>query len=235
MLHSLLSDDQATPGPIDPTIRCEAADGRCHEAGVDLNGGELRPGDRVEYTIEFTNTGNALARNVRVVIQFPPIAYCRCCGCATDTDTLTWTIGDVAPAELPKSPIQPKCSLHSQMGRTSPIRPASMRKALSAFLTDNPSTPTADDPTVLVVTSAPILTVKKWLRRLDGSVFRAGRRVRYTIVVEKYGRCCREHHTDRPAAGCTARADWTAHADARWACRALVYRPLYPAVHGPLR
>ena len=101
-------------------------------------------------------------------------------GAQRNADTLTWTIGDVAPAELARVTYTAEVLSPLANGtRISNQASIDAQGFVEPFLTDDPSTPTADDPTVLVVTSAPILTVRKVATPVDGSVFRAGRRVRY--------------------------------------------------------
>ena len=66
----LLSDNPETPEVGDPTDVqvVSAADFSSATKTVrDLDGGPLRPGDRVEYTIRVNNTGDASARNTQIV------------------------------------------------------------------------------------------------------------------------------------------------------------------------
>ena len=160
--------------------------------------GVYRPGDEVEYTISFTNNGDAVATNVVVtdVLDANLIFSAATNGGTFSAPTVTWNrrttpaLASVAPGQ------NVVLRLTGVLG--APIADGTVvfnqaRIAADGFVnpvvTDDPATAEVDDPTLFTVTSAPVLTgTTKAVRDLDDDgFFEPGDVVEYAITVRNDG------------------------------------------------
>lgn len=192
-----LSDDPLTAAPLDPTrvLVISAADlSTSTKTFVDRNGGDLRPGELVDFTITVRNTGNAFGRALlvedvvdpRFVVENPiPNG-----GVLGANNTVTWTAGaDLAPGATATFGLAARVVLPLPDGTAIPNQASlTVRNLATPFLTDDPTTPALpNDPTFVRVKSAPSLVATKIVEDLNGGELRPGDALRYTLTVRNTG------------------------------------------------
>ena len=158
-----MTDDPSTPEPNDPT-RFEVRSAPLLSATKrvsDLNGGDVRPGDELGYTITLRNMGDADAtEGVLVDVLDPNVDFVSATGDYTfeqTSRTVRWNVPriGVVPEEL-------VLSLVTRVRR--PLADGTLvanQASLSVVelgaptLTDDPFTPAPKDPTVVTVVARP--------------------------------------------------------------------------------
>ena len=98
------SDDPVTPVVGDPTSLVVLSNidfGKATKTVVDLNGGDARPGDELEYTIVVPNDGDAIGKNTVITDPLPPQleAIVPADDGVLQGNTLTWKPGNIGPGE----------------------------------------------------------------------------------------------------------------------------------------
>lgn len=165
------------------------------KTALDENGPPLRPGDGVMYTLRVSNTGDALAKDITVtdVVDVNLTGIVPMDGGVFDsaTRTITWTVpvvglspgGDVLlrfHAGV-KTPLANGTAILNQ-GRLSGAG------VTVPLLSDDPATPAKDDPTKLVVVSAPNFTTStKTVSGDVGGFAGPGVTLNYSIKVANSG------------------------------------------------
>lgn len=198
------TDDPATPVKGDPTtVRVSSAVtlGASTKTVRVQNGGLPLPGETLVWTIRVQATGDAPASNVTVLdsIERCLVDVVPTRGGVFDGSRIRWDrtttpaleqVLPAAPVELsftariaPNAPDGTRCQ--NQATVLSPSTPA-------PSLTDDPSTPAPNDPTVIVVVSKPVLSASTKRVELIDDVERNGRynpgdRIRYTLDVRNTG------------------------------------------------
>lgn len=194
-----ISDDPTTAAPNDPTdlVVSSQAALAVTKRFVDLNDGALLPGDRVEFLLEVSNTGNAPATDVEV--RDPLDARLTFVSSSTGGTfagglvRFTRTSAPGLASVLPGAPVTLRfvAQVAAPLANGTVIEnQASASSPVAATVpSDDPTTAAALDPTRLVVESRPILDgFSKAVVDLDGDgVFEPRDRVRYTLVVENTG------------------------------------------------
>jgi len=149
---------------------------------VDLNGGDVRPGDVLRYTITAVNTGTVAATNLTITDAVPPplvVVTPIANGGVLAGGTITWSVASLAVG----------ASLARTFDATVPAG------TLDGTVITNSAIVDADDPAVafttppvsVTVRASPTLVVTKVVTDLSAAPFEPADVVRYTIVVENTG------------------------------------------------
>jgi len=192
------SDDPATAAPFDATtvVITSAAALEMSKVAIDVDGGALQPGDRVEVVLQLQNVGNAPADNVEVrdaldanlafdgfsspgtvvgnEVVFSSAQVPQLAQVASDAVELRFFA-------LVDSPLPDGTLIPNQATVSSTTAPNTV--------SDDPNTAAALDPTVLRVESRPVLdNATKTVVDVDGDgVFEPGDVVRYVVHIENEG------------------------------------------------
>ncbi len=196
-----LTDNPATPVAGDTTCVTVVSAPDLSSASktvIDQNGGDLRPGDTLTWTITLTNTGNEAAQNVTVVDQIDPTRLTTITpgqGGLFAGGTITWSAA-TTPALASLAP-NASVTLTFSSVVVKPLPNGTMisnQAAINAsnlpapVVTDNPATPAVDDATVVKVRSAPNLsTSTKTVVDPNGGEVVPGDTLQYTITLRNTG------------------------------------------------
>jgi uncharacterized repeat protein (TIGR01451 family) len=197
-----VTDDPATAAVDDPTtFTVTSTPGiRVTKTVRDtLGDGVIEPGDRVAYTLVVTNTGDAVARDVVVtdpvdVSALDDLALLD--GARFDGTTLTWdsaglpALASLAPGAGAAVTLRFEGTVRAGVGNGTLV--ANQASGAAADVapqpSDDPSTPTANDPTLFTVVAAPRLDVAtKTVVDLDGAPTLPGDRLEYAITLRNDG------------------------------------------------
>lgn len=194
------SDDPDTPQPNDPTIIIVRAAPNLSSLTKEVrddNGGTVRPGDRLTYTIKVTNSGSVAARRIvvkdQVDTRLTSIQVGQ--GGRFVNNTITWDATTTPSLSL----LAPKASV--TLTFTAVIAPNTpdatvlpnqatvvAQNAGREERSDDPRTPAPKDPTRVTVQSASNLTSStKAVRDVNGGSVQAGDILEYTIRVVNDG------------------------------------------------
>ncbi|MFK7743276.1 MAG: hypothetical protein AB8H80_23370 [Planctomycetota bacterium] len=177
---------------------------------TDLNGGDVEPGDVLEWLLTLRNTGNEIAEQTVLTDAIPAnTGYL-----AGSTTVNGQPVADVAGASaLPAglSVASPGAgsgmvrvgepvvvTFRSQIGSTAANGSLISNQArvegrgegtaaLATALSDDPATQSAGDPTAVVVGSGPGLRITKSALDSNGAPLLGGETVRYSILIENIG------------------------------------------------
>ncbi|MBN2360358.1 MAG: DUF11 domain-containing protein, partial [Deltaproteobacteria bacterium] len=195
----VLSDDPQTALADDPTVfdvRAIVDLSASTKIALDVDGGLLRPGDLVRYTISVVNQGNTSARDVVVSDPLPLGLEIESVeeGGRSDGQTATWD--PMSTPALSRVAVGVPVDLHlvARVGREVADGTRLDNQALlttgsnaQRYLSDDPAT--ADvlgDPTTIIV-SAPRLGVTKAVADENGGSVRPGDVLAYTIALRNDG------------------------------------------------
>jgi uncharacterized repeat protein (TIGR01451 family) len=195
------SDDPSTPQLDDPTVLTIEAVANVEDftkSVKDLNGGDVEPGDVLEYTLVVRNSGTAYAFNLKVTDPAPTAhltaitpgqggTFSAATGAVTWDGSTTPSLAKLAPggAVTLSFTAQVKVptangtiiSNQAQVGGTGVSEPS-----------DDPSTPEKNDPTVVKVVSTPrFSSSEKRVTDLNGGQVKPGEILEYTIKVINNG------------------------------------------------
>jgi len=193
------SDDPGTPAANDPTnllvqsrpiLTVTKA-----VTNVTTPGPVFRPGNRIAYDITVRNSGSENATNV--VLTDPLDARLTSIDVGTN-GTLTGNtarydrnslpgLASVAPNTAVTVRILATIVLPLDNGVTISNVTTGVADTLTPVPSDDPNTPAALDPTVITITSAPVLAATKSVQDLNGGSFVPGDAVRFTIAVTNTG------------------------------------------------
>jgi uncharacterized repeat protein (TIGR01451 family) len=195
----VLTDDPTTATPNDPTLFTVTSTSTLAltKTFVDVNGGDLFPGDRVTFTLALTAGGNAPATNVtvrdpldaRLTFVSATSGGVFAGGEVRFDATTTPALASVDPGETVTVTFTADVVTPLANGTQIPNQATSESPVAAAVASDDPTTAAPLDPTVLTIVSRPVLdTITKSVVDLDGNgTFAPGDRVRYTIRVENTG------------------------------------------------
>ena len=188
------TDDPATAAADDPTCVnvVSAPDLTATTKSVtDLNGGQVRPGDVLRYTITVQNSGTETATNVLVSDAVPQnlTAVTPLDGGTLAGGSITWTIASLAPNQQQVlrfdatvvTPLPNGTQIGNQAFVTATQQPVPVPS-------DDPATAALDDPTVVTVTSAADLGGStKSVTDVNGGVPQPGDTLSYVLTVTNTG------------------------------------------------
>jgi uncharacterized repeat protein (TIGR01451 family) len=210
------SDDPATSQVNDPTrVKVVSVPnlGDSKKTVGDLNGGLVKPGDTLEYTIRVINSGKSVATGVTLLDAIP--AYTSYISSSTRLNgALAPDVGGASPVSkgiLVSSPGQPpgqvnvgeqnaavvrfrvRVNLDTPQGRIVSNQGMIKAKETPVEPTDDPATPADDDPTQIVVGAGPNLnnTVKVFAPKPLGDngngQFDPGEVIAYSVTIHNTG------------------------------------------------
>ena len=164
---------------------------------VDLNGGNVEPGDVLRYTLVVKNTGTQAASNVVVtnplpahLVQVQPMR-----GGLQGGGKITWNAA-TTPALATVAPGGQATLVFDATVQTPTVDGTVIANQANVACdqipggvpTDNPATQAVDNPTKVTVVSAPVFTgTTKTATDLNGGQLRPGDRVHYTLTVRNTG------------------------------------------------
>lgn len=185
------SDDPTTPDVGDPT-RVRVVSGADFSNATKtlqhLDGGpEFRPGDRIRYTMVFTNEGTDAARQTVVTDILPPeLVLENARGAVVNGQTLTWNLAQLAVGASRELVVDARLAAPLPNGAVVANQASINAQGFAQpFLTDDPTTPEGDDPTRLTVTADAVLALQKAL--VTRGPIQAGEPVEYRIRLENSG------------------------------------------------
>ncbi len=194
----ILSDDPATPTPNDPTrltIQSQALATFTKEVR-DANGGDVVPGDILTYTLTLRVAGNAPYRNV-VITDAVPAQLTQIQpgnGGTLAGNTITWNptttpaLANLNPGDEIRLTFTARVQANLPDGTNIDNQATLNATGIPAQSSDDPSTPTPNDPTRVTVRSRPDLTTStKEVRDVNGGQLLPGETVSYTLVVRNSG------------------------------------------------
>lgn len=201
---SVPTDDPDTPAPVDPTsvrVSSSVTLSQSTKTVVDNDGGEPLPGDSLTWTIRVFATGDAPATDVtvldsieRCLIDVVPSSGGQYDGTRIRWDKSTTPALARVVADNPVSlTFTARIAVNTPDGTRCQNQAAILSPATPApTLTDDPSTPAPNDPTVIVVVSKPVLSASVKTVALANDVagngkYNPGDRVRWTIKVRNTG------------------------------------------------
>ncbi|MFH1810320.1 MAG: OmpA family protein [Pseudomonadota bacterium] len=164
---------------------------------VDLNGGEVEPGDRIRYEIVLINNGDALAREVVVEDLLDAIALTAISApqgrldsgrVIFDASTLPGLSAlGVGSSNAIRLGIDAEVVFPLADGTVVSNQATAVARDVVAVASDDPTTAASDDPTRFTVRSVPRLVLRKTLLSPPSRVAPPGGEVRYRLEVENTG------------------------------------------------
>ncbi|HEV8324965.1 MAG TPA: OmpA family protein [Myxococcota bacterium] len=200
-LPPVVSDDPSTAVPADPTnftVEAQVDLSTSTKTVTDLNGGSVVPGDVLRYDLAIVNSGTSFAGNVRVVDAIDANLQNAVPGQGgiIAAGSVLWSSA-TTPGLLSLAPGATfNLSFTAQVRVPTPNGTVIANQATAAtdnglgtpYLTDDPSTPAPDDPTDVVVVSAPDLAATtKEVIDVNGGLVEPGDTLEYRIRIENSG------------------------------------------------
>ena len=188
------SDDPALAGDADATVVTVISNvdfSKSTKTVVDLNGGEIRPGDQLEYTISVQNTGDATGKQTVVTDALDtrltaPVALD---GGVVNGGTITWGLGSMAPGD--KASVRFRATIAKPIAEGSVISNQGQIAAqgfANPMLTDaDLSTPIAEPTQVKVVANADLTTSQWLLLDHNGGSVEPGDKLTLTLTLKNTG------------------------------------------------
>ncbi|MGK0359920.1 MAG: putative repeat protein (TIGR01451 family), partial [Bradymonadia bacterium] len=182
------TDDPNTGALGDPTVVqvVSAADFSSATKAVEPIDAGFRPGNRVRYSMAFTNIGDGVAENARVVDVLPPqLTEIESDGAIINGQRVTTQLGDVAPGETRRVEITARLVAPLANGTLVSNQGLILARGFAdPFVTDDPATP-AEDATSFTVVSEALPTLSKTIA--TPQPVRAGDVVEYLLTVGNDG------------------------------------------------
>ncbi len=187
-----VTDDPRTPLLGDPT-RVQVVSAADLSGGTktveDLNGGDVRPGDRLRYTITVRNAGDDAARGLVVRDPLPEaLRDPQAPGARVEGGALVWGADVLAPGALATFTFEATVGGPLADGTVVANQALLTARGVAApFPTDDPATAAPSDPTAVVVRATARPTLAKRVEDADGPPFRPGDALVYTLEVGNEG------------------------------------------------
>ena len=178
------SDDPSTPAPQDPTALTIRGRGRLTLTKALLEGGG-GPGDSITYTLTLSNSGELPLREVSLTDTLPAPLTVQSVRPAAQAQgrTLTWSEITLEPQERRVFTINARVGEGAAIGTTVRNQATASSPSSAPTVSDDPSTPAPDDPTIFVVQRGAQLSLSKTLLDVDGGGLFPGDLVEFTITV----------------------------------------------------
>lgn len=150
-------------------------------ANLTTPSGNARPGDVIEYTLTYTNTGSGPAANVVLSDPVPADTTFKSCSDGCDTDgppvtTVSWSLGTVA-AGAPSIVRTFQVTLDPTFG-------SGLSQVCNTGTATDQTGPTDSDQVCITVEAHPEFTLEK---TADGTTFGPGQNITYTIAYANTG------------------------------------------------
>lgn len=194
----VLSDDPGTTQPNDPTVITvkSSANPIITKRVQDQNGGDVVPGDTLVYTITIEGRGNAPLVNVVVTDAVPTELTNISPGLGGQLagNIITWNasttpaLAQIAPGQQVQLTFTAQVTANLADGTVVSNQGQVRATGFGPQPTDDPTTPTANDPTRVTVRSRPDLTTStKVVSDVNGGVTLPGDVLSYTITLRNTG------------------------------------------------
>jgi uncharacterized repeat protein (TIGR01451 family) len=195
----VLTDDPSLPGPDDPTVTPLVASPiiEAYKAVTVLEGGDVEPGDVLEYRVTIVNNGNKGASNLTFSDPIPEhtqyvggsLTLVQGDGVIEGTDPIHISGLYLQPGVdviftfqvVVDDPIDADVDSISNQGLVSGIPDTEFEP------TDDPPTEPDDDPTVVSLIAAPVIEATKVDIDLNGDLLVPGDVLRYVIAITNSG------------------------------------------------
>jgi uncharacterized repeat protein (TIGR01451 family) len=151
---------------------------------------QAAPGDEVLYRIEVRNEGTDAAANVRLQDVFEPQVFADLVAeppAQRQADTLTWAVGALPVGASAVFTVRARLGAVLLDGLQVPNQVQGFADGVDPRLSDDPSTPEANDPTLLVIDSTPALLLEKRVEDLNGGDVQPGDQLRYVLTLRATG------------------------------------------------
>lgn len=184
---TVLSDDPSTAEPLDPTAFTVSsrAELQLLKQASAVNG-TFSIGAQVTYTLSLTNEGAQLARGVVVSDPLPAglsFTSARPAGSFDpNTRLVTWSTGDLAPGGSQTLSLTAMIGDRLTVGETVSNQATVSAMNASPSLSDEPSTPTPNDPTTFEVAPPRELTLSKTFLDVNGPPLKPGDLVEFSLT-----------------------------------------------------
>lgn len=189
------TDDPNTAAPDDSTcvtVKSEPDLGGSTKTVVDLNGGDIEPGDTLRYEIVVDNIGTQNATNVSITdvldTNLTNISPQDGGTFNAATRTASWALASVAAKTQTTLRLLATVALPLDTGTQISNQATVDSTETTAILTDDPNTPASDDATVVTVVSVPdFSTSTKSFVDTNGGEVEPGNVLTYTLTIKNSG------------------------------------------------
>ena len=193
------SDDPTTPTAGDPTtvsVQSKVDFSKTKLTVLDVNGGDVRPGDALTYTLVVRNDGDGSAKATTVTLPLDPrlsdVSVSNggtVQGAGTAGGTATWALGTLAPGDVQTLTIQAKVKTPQLNGAQLVEQAQVTATGLQVpVLSDADLATTIREPTLLTVVAKADLSPSHWsVQDLNGGVLEPGDAVVLTLQLQNKG------------------------------------------------
>ncbi|MEL6544358.1 MAG: hypothetical protein AAFQ82_07015, partial [Myxococcota bacterium] len=187
------SDDPSTPEPADATVFTVTEVPTLAAAKIlDDSDAVVNPGQSFSYAIEVLNQGGNAARDVVVRDPVPSaLEVLEAQGATIDEESneVVWNLDELTPGETVPLRldvrVRPGASNGTQISNQASLSAAGLNREV---LTDDPTLPGDEDPTVATVSASPLLNgTVLFAEDLNGGSVQPGDTIRYTLRVLNVG------------------------------------------------
>ena len=191
---TLKSDDPTTAAADDPTrvtVLSNIDLSQATKSFVDDNGGDVRPGDKLTWTISISNQGDAIAKSVVVTdpidSRLDQVATAN--GGVFSNGAITWNVGDLAPGASTSLNFSTVVKSPQLDGAEIPNQAQVIAQGFQApVLTDANLSTAQREPTVVKVTAKADLSGTAWtFDDLNGGTVEPGDELVFTLGVKNTG------------------------------------------------
>lgn len=197
--YNLLSDDLNKPNENDKTcfnVKSNIKISNFYKTFTDLNGGEIRPNDIIQYTLSFQNSGTVPVINLEITDNidgaFSDITLDNggtYNGTSVSFNALnTPVLAQILPGETKNISFKAKLKTPLTNNLLVSNQATLFGESLAPLLSDNPLTTTLNDLTTFNVKSNPIITFEKTVINTDNStVYNPEDEIFYTLKIKNSG------------------------------------------------
>ncbi len=193
------SDDPTTPTVNDPTtvsVQSKVDFSKAKLTVVDVNGGDVRPGDALTYTLTLRNEGDGAAKATTVTLPLDArlgdvtasnggVVQ----GAGTPGGTVTWALGTLAPGDAATLTVQAKVKTPQLNGAVIVEQAQITATGLQVpVLSDADLTTAIREPTMLTVVAKADLSPSHWtVQDVNGGALEPGDQVNLGLVLQNKG------------------------------------------------
>ena len=193
------SDDPTTPTVSDATtvsVQSKVDFSKAKLSVVDVNGGDVRPGDALTYTLTLRNDGDGAAKATTVtlpldarLIEVTASNGGVVQGAGTPGGVITWALGTLLPGDAATLTIQAKVKTPQLNGAVIVEQAQITATGLQVpVLSDADLTTAIREPTLLTVVAKADLSLSHWtVQDVNGGVLEPGDQVNLSLVLQNKG------------------------------------------------